>query len=158
MTSASYTFPDEATVLDACDKLVDFHAWDAAKIDAHGWLSNFDAADRPYAVVLLSRFTFFADHLVDQLFRSAYQNLSNVIATRWEPFGTIQAKWRRFCDTAIITLVQGERPNPSDSGWLFARKARQALGIPEERLLEPAKAIRLIAAGFQGRWSSSMIL
>ena len=74
----SNVFPDESNVLEACGRLVDFGAWDQTKIDPEGWLGNFSAAERPFALVLLSRFTFLSDHLVDQLFRSAFQNLSTI--------------------------------------------------------------------------------
>lgn len=151
MSSGQFRFPDESVVLEACDRLVDFHAWDANKINPRGWLRNFDQGDdRGFALVLLSRFTFLADHLVDQLFRAAFQNISNRPIQEWETFSAAQQRWRDFCDGAIVTIVQGERPNPSDSGWLFARKARQALGISEHQLLEPGTAIKRISQGFSG--------
>ena len=51
---------NETAVLDACDRLVDFHAWDAHKIDARGWMRNFQATERSMAAELLSRFAFYA--------------------------------------------------------------------------------------------------
>lgn len=137
----------EGRVIAACDALVDFHAWDPTKIDARGWLANFDVADRPLAEALLSRFSFYSDHLVDQLFRAAFQNISNLIQPGWRPFGEAQARWRDFCANALVTLVQGEEPNPSDSGWLFARKARQIIGVSEAQLVTPAQAVERVALG-----------
>lgn len=150
MPTATWGFPDEGALLDTCDKLVDFNAWDATKIDYRGWLDNFDAQDRGYAAFLLSRFTFLNDHLVDQLFRAAFHNLSNGLTPHWEPFATAQRRWRAFYDAAIVTIVQGEQPNPSDSGWLFARKARQFVGISEKNLLEPVQAVERVRDGFDG--------
>lgn len=147
MTSAA--FPDENNVLEACGRLVDFNAWEQTKIDPEGWLSNFSDSERPFALVLLSRFTFLADHLVDQLFRSAFQNLSNVLfGEEWPEFRMVGERWRNFCNSALITIVQGETPNPSDSGWLFARKARQAVGIDEYQLMEPREVVAALASGF----------
>lgn len=144
-------FPDESNVLEACGRLVDFGAWEQTKIDPEGWLSNFSTAERPYALVLLSRFTFFADHLVDQLFRSAFQNLSNMLfADEWPEFDEVRHTWSDFCSRALITIVQGETPNPSDSGWLFARKARQAVGIDQNQLFEPRDVVAKLTAGFDG--------
>jgi hypothetical protein len=137
-------------VLEACERLVDFHAWPPAKIDGPGWLQNFSVDERPFALVLLSRFAFFADRLVDQLFRSAFQALCNVRIEPWTEFAIAQQAWRDFCDQALVTFVQGEHPNPSDSGWLFARKARQTLGIQESRLVEPSTALARIERGFAG--------
>jgi len=150
MAMTGFRFPDEDAVLEGCDRLVDFHAWDPQKINPRGWLGNFDKFDRGFALIMLSRFTFLADHLVDQLFRAAFQNISNSIASVWEPFPKAQAQWNRFCSDAIVTIVQGEDPNPSDSGWLFARKARQSLGISESQLVEPKVAVREVKGGFDG--------
>lgn len=140
----------EASVLTACESLIDFHAWDHTKLDPRAWLSNFDEHDLQLAAVLLSRFTFYSDQLVDQLFRSAFQGLSNISENRWKPFAEAQSDWREFCQTAIVTLVQGEEPNPSDSGWLFARKARQILGFNEQQLLSPADALNNVLSGHNG--------
>lgn len=144
------TFPKRDTVLEACGKLMDFGAWDRTKIDPEGWLSNFSGDQSKFALFLLSRFTFLSDHLVDQLFRAAFQDLSNHFPAPWLPFESAKDRWASFYDDAIITLVQGEEPNPSDSGWLFARKARQALGIAQHNLVEPGAAISRILSGFSG--------
>ncbi|MDR6830837.1 hypothetical protein J2X48_004619 [Bosea sp. BE271] len=143
-------FPDETTVVEACGRLIDFRAWDPMKIDPRGWLNNFSESERGFALILLSRFTFLSEHLVDQLFRSAFHCLSNMTTDTWETFDTAQAGWRRFCNEAIVTIVQGERPNPSDSGWLFARKARQTIGLSEEQLFEPAEVALKLSQGFSG--------
>lgn len=144
-------FPDEINVLEACGRLVDFNAWEQTKIDPEGWLSNFSIAERPFALVLLSRFTFLADHIVDQLFRSAFQNLSNVLfGEDWPEVSVVCDGWRKFCSRALVTIVQGENPNPSDSGWLFARKARQAVGIGEDQLKEPREVVAMLSDGFTG--------
>lgn len=144
------TLPDEATVLEACGRLVDFRVWEPTRIDPQGWLDNFSQSERGFALVLLSRFTFFADHLVDQLFRSAFQNLSNMLADTWQEFEATRTRWRAFCGEAMITVVQGEAPNPSDSGWLFARKARQAVGIDQGQMFEPHDVVDRLARGFSG--------
>jgi hypothetical protein len=140
----------EANVISACESLIDFHAWDHTKIDPRGWMNNFERADRPIAAALLGRFTFYSDQLVDQLFRAAFQSLSNLAPGGWKPFATAQTEWRDFCANALITLVQGENPNPADSGWLFARKARQILGVSEAQLVTPAEAIGQVLAGHSG--------
>jgi hypothetical protein len=139
-----------ASVLTACEALIDFHAWDHTKLDPRGWLSNFDQSDMQLAMVLLGRFTFYSDQLVDQLFRAAFQSLSNVPNNPWKPFDVARANWVDFCSRAIVTIVQGEQPNPSDSGWFFARKARQILGFDEGQLLTPADALNAVLSGHKG--------
>lgn len=148
--TTSQVFPDEANVLEACGRLIDFGAWEQTKIDPQGWLTNFPQSERGFALVLLSRFTFLADHLVDQIFRAAFQNMSNMLSEHWQSFNAASAQWREFCEQALVTIVQGEEPNPSDSGWLFARKARQAVGISQSQLFEPREVIDRLANGFVG--------
>lgn len=144
------TGPNEATILAGCNRLIDFHAWQSSKIDPRAWLENFPRDERALASTMLSRFMYFADELVDQMFFSAFQCLSNRLRTHWKPLQAAKEDWRKFCNTSLVTIVQGEDPNPSDSGWLFARKARQLLGIREESLVEPEQAIRALMHGLQG--------
>lgn len=136
----------ETQVLEACERLIDLSAWPRRKVEYRGWLDNFEKADRPLAVHMLSRFTYLSNELVDQLFRAAFQGLSNGIARGADPTARREA-WRQFCETALVVPVMGERPNPSDSGWLFARKARQLLAFPEDRLKGPREAVEMLAAG-----------
>lgn len=139
-----------SNVLTACDHLIDLHAWRADKIDPHGWIANFDVSDRPLAAELLRRFTFYADPLVDQLYLSAFQTLSNIAAQQWQTFDAAKQDWRTFLSGALITWVQGERPHPADSGQIFIRKARQLLGFAEKQMCSPEEAVRRIGAGHSG--------
>lgn len=141
---------NQSKILSACDHLIDLHAWRADKIDPHGWMSNFDAVERSLAAELLRRFTFYADPLVDQLYVSAFQALSNLAASQWKPFGDAKQDWASFVSGALITWVQGERPHPADSGQIFIRKARQLLGIAESQMCSPVDVVRRIGAGHAG--------
>lgn len=44
-------------------------------------------------------------------------------------------------NSAFFTPVKGERPNPTDSGYLLCRKARQLLGVPENRIVDTSDAL-----------------
>lgn len=136
----------EAQVLEACERLIDLSVWPRRKIEYRGWLDNFEKADRPLAVHMLSRFTYLSNELVDQLFRAAFQGLSNGIAPGADAAARRDA-WLQFCETALVIPVMGENPNPSDSGWGFARKARQLLAFPEDRLKGPLEAVEMLAIG-----------
>lgn len=138
---------NETQVLEACERLVDLHVWPRRAVEYRGWLDNFDNGDRRLAVHMLSRFSYFSHELVDQLFLSAFKTLSNAIVPNvLLPHARRQA-WQHFVESVIVVPVMGERPNPSDSGWGFARKARQLLGIDERRLMQPADALARIADG-----------
>lgn len=139
-------YVDEHQVLEACDRLIDFAAWPRAKVDYKAWLDNFDQADRPLAIIMLSRFTFLSHQLVDRLFVASFQSISNSLGRREDGFAARQAAWQRYCDDVIVVPVMGESPSPADSGWGFARKARQLLGISEDRLLDPPQAVLAMLA------------
>ncbi|WP_022687645.1 hypothetical protein [Sphingomonas phyllosphaerae] len=150
MTMASELMADETQVLEACERLVDLHVWPRRAVEYRGWLDNFDKSDRPLAVHMLSRFTYFSHELVDQLFLSAFHTLSNVVVPAAPSPQARREAWQRFVDTVAVVPVMGERPNPSDSGWGFARKARQLLGIDEKRLMQPVDALARIVDGLVG--------
>jgi hypothetical protein len=139
-----------AAALDACERLVDLHAWPINRLDPNGWLDNFGEPDKSFAAHMLSRFMFFSDELVNALFLAAFQSISNRIRTQWQPRAEANREWNQFLNSAYITIVQGEVPNVSDSGFLFARKARQILGMPQEQLLSPEEALRAALTGFCG--------
>lgn len=138
---------DETQIIEACDRLVDFAIWPRGKIEYRAWLDNFDNRDRSLAVRMLSHFTYLSHQLVDHHFVSAFQDISNRLGHPSDSFSSKLNAWQQFCATAIIVPVMGEEPNPADSGWGFARKARQLLGIPENRLKHPHQAVDMIAGG-----------
>jgi len=133
--------------MECCDKLTALHAWPFSKINVEQWLSNFDPADRPFAVHMVSQFIYLNDQLVDAQFISSFQSLSNMHHIDWEPFELAKRSWNSFLNTCLIVPVQGEMPNPADSGYTFARKARQILRIPEYQLVDLDEAIASVAAG-----------
>lgn len=138
---------DETQVIEACDRLVDFAVWPRGKVEYKAWLNNFDTADRPLAVQMLGRFTYLSHQMVDHLFVSAFQSISNHLGESGIDFSAKQAAWQSFCSEVIIVPVMGEQPSPADSGWGFARKARQLLGIDEARLKHPHEAVEMIVGG-----------
>jgi len=132
----------EQFVLAKCDYFVDVHLWPlTAELDPRPWLSNFDEAETGVALRLLDMFQYFSQPLVDQLFVSAFQQLSTTVAVPGSMPLAVQSAWLQFCRDAIVTHVEGESPNPTDSGYLFARRARQLLGIGEEQIMQPDDAL-----------------
>lgn len=57
----------------------------------------------------------------------------------------IETKWRMFRQRVILTYSTGEIPSPTDSGFVFARKARQILKIAEQQIVPPERALELLA-------------
>jgi hypothetical protein len=135
----------EQDVLSKTDYFVDVQLWPLMKtLDARRWLDNFSEAEKDYAIHLLNGFMYFSPALMDELFISAIQSLSSSFYQEGGSFLTFQSSWRQFIDSVIVTYVTGETPNPSDSGFAFARRARQLVGISEDRIVTPDDAVRLL--------------
>lgn len=135
-------------VLNKCNYFCDIHLWPLESVlNPTRWLSNFDESEQVYAIHLLNTFSYFSNELVDAIFKTAFQTISGPVTRRGDPFLKSQAEWQAFVDNVIVTYVAGEVPNPTDSGYAFARKARQILGIREEQILHPADVMRELLRG-----------
>jgi hypothetical protein len=136
----------EAFVLSKIQFLMDVHLWpDRQILDAASWLRNFTNSERPYALHMLNVFVYYSEPMVDALLRASVQALSARISARATSLSDAMASWRRFLGSSKFSYVEGEKPSPTDSGLLFARKARQVLYIDEEQIVSPADALKEIA-------------
>lgn len=121
-----------------------------ANFDPAAWLSNFNAEELPLAQRLLEGFTFFSDELVKQMFRSAFIDVSKLVVTDKDGYATAQNQWAQFVDSIIVVRVTGEIPRDADSGFTFARLARDVLLVPQERIVGPEHALIHLAKGGKG--------
>lgn len=111
----------------------DFQIWPFSKrLDVRRWLGNFRQDELPIAIRLANRFTYFAEEPTNALFLASVQRMLNM--RRGLAFDGDQ-----LSDVAFVA-VEGEYPNASDSGNLFARKSR-GLGILEDNILRPKEAL-----------------
>ena len=137
-------------VLAKLDYFVDVQIWPLnTEINPSDWLDNFPESEEPFAVNLLNAFMYFARPLMEQMFVSAFQSLSPLVAGTALSFPDAQVSWRNFLEQVVVTQVTGETPNPSDSGYLFQRKARQLLGIAQAQISSPEGVLRRLHAGDQ---------
>ena len=133
----------EELVMSKIRALADFHVWpDRESLDPDRWLTNFKQNERPYAVNILNVFLYFNNRLIDAMFLAAIHSLSSEIISSSHRIADRRNAWRDFLSNVIITYVQGEQPNPTDSGYVFARKARQVVRFQEEQVVPPAVALR----------------
>lgn len=134
----SDVFIDE--VLAKCDVLKRAGLWPSEPVlRPRAWLENFARADRPLAALLLDKFTFYNKRFTDVLLVASYHSIGDGM-----PKGPSAPSCNDLVHslaTAAFTPVKGERPNPTDSGYLLCRKARQLLGVPENLILETSDAL-----------------
>jgi len=132
-----------------CDALQRAGLWpEVSRVRPRPWLNNFKGdTELALASALLDRFVLFSDRSVNALLRGAFRNL--IEASRPLTFNKSQNEraTQTLTSALFFTRLEGERPNPTDSGNLFCRKVRQELGIPEERIVEPSEALDLAIAG-----------
>ena len=145
----------ELFVLQKAEFFVDLHLWpERQALDPRGWLCNFTDAERPLAVHALNAFLFFNENMGDALLRSVVQSISADVTTNAASLAEAKAAWSTFLASLIVTYVHGERPQATDSGHLFARKARQVLSLKDKQILEPGDAI----AALRERSTGSLLL
>jgi len=113
----------------------------AVKFDPQGWLENFTPDEIPYALRLLEGFTYYSDELVQHLFRTAFQNISQLVVHNKENYFSATTEWSQFIDSLIIVRVEGRHASDADSGYIFTRYAREVLGLDESQIFSPAKAL-----------------
>ena len=138
----------EPFILSKLQFLMDIGVWPSRdRLDYHGWLRNFNTIEMPFALNMLNVFLYFNESLVDALFRRAVNQLSTAVTQSAHTLYAATHQWRQFLQTICVTYVEGELPNPTDSGLLFARKARQILGISENQIGEPRTVLYALLKG-----------
>ena len=133
-------------VLAKCDVLKQVGLWPSEPtIRPRAWLDNFDENDIGLAAFLLDKFTFYNHRLTDALLVASYHSIGD--GSPKGPSALSADDLIKSLETAIFTPVLGESPNPTDSGNLLCRKARQILNIPEELILNTRDALEHARAG-----------
>jgi hypothetical protein len=136
-----------AFVLMKCNYFVDVQLWPIlSRVNPELWLTNFRENELEHAVQLLNGFLYYSNVLVEELFKSAFQRLSTKIGCLQKPYAQALAHWDSFRRNLIVTYVTGETPSETDSGFIFARMARQALGISEKQIMSPLHVLETLMA------------
>lgn len=94
------------------------------------WLENFNGNDVEIAKLILDFFIYIPDSFIDQM-------LSTVIGKCGYYFKQQRSTWTNedFENNCWYSFMPGEELKSTDSGYVFNRKLRDILGIPEKRIL-----------------------
>lgn len=132
-------------LLTRCDFLVESQLWPIeSKLNYQGWLNNFETSEMKYAEGLLNAFTYFSQDITIEMFRFAFRQLASYVIDYSDGAARSIEQWEAFKKSLLVTLVRGEDPNATDSGFLFLRYARQNLGIDAEQIVSNQKAIETL--------------
>lgn len=103
------------------------------ELDFENWLDNFHEIDeKEIAAHILQNFIYFSDGLIDQMLRI-------VIGRCGYYFAKKDPTWnhKSFKENCWYSFVQGENTeDATDSGYIFTRKLRDKLDIPNKRIIK----------------------
>jgi hypothetical protein len=144
---------NDQIVMAKCDSFVDYQLLPLVeKLNPSAWLTNFKDSEKDLAVHLLNSFIYYSETFTDKLFSAAFLGLSRTIRPIHSSYLKNQTQWRDFLDTILVTHVTGEEPNTTDSGYTFARRARQVVGIEETYIIEPSLTIEQLFRNAPTPW------
>ena len=101
----------------------------AEDFNYEGWLDNFlDTGDKYLASVILSFFTYYSDEIIRKLLYDSIGNACGVFYRAQNYWNINDYKQKNY-----YSYVSSG--NPTDSGFIFTRMARDILHIPETQIL-----------------------
>ena len=108
------------------------HLWPLAEsLNYEQWLANFsNGTEKEIALRILDFFTYIPDCMVNQM-------LATVIGKCGYYFKRYRGSWddNDFKKNCLYSFIPGEDLKPTDSGYLFNRKLRDILHIPERQII-----------------------
>jgi hypothetical protein len=137
-------------VLARCESLSQAQFWtrDEPLLQPRAWLNNFEEDERPTAAALIETFSFFNELQTTRLFQ---RSLRQMLSARSQASGdpeTRRTDCSSFLGEAVFTPVEGESPNPSDSGNFLCRRVRQILEHPDDsQIMTPDAAVEAAKQG-----------
>lgn len=133
-------------IIERCDLFSEMQVWPIEPpIMPELWLSNFTEEEKPYAESLLASFFYYNEKMCNTMLETAFKSIS-----LYFPECSVEdkiKKWQELCENAIFTTVDIDDTNLTASGNLICRRARQVLGIPEERFFKKEDALMRLYGG-----------
>lgn len=105
------------------------------KIRPRAWIANFELEDREIAALLLDNFIYYNAEHTDALLLSAYNSIASIDICKDSD------AIKELINNSVFTIVTGENPNDSDSGYHFIRRLRQLFSIPESKIVSFSGAL-----------------
>ena len=130
--------------------LVMLQSWPKQKyFDPNTWIKNFKKSEIPYALRLIDNMTYYSDEMCITLFKSAFHRLcKNVLEkTSCIHYNQATAYWQIFKNSSYVVPIRGEIPNPTDSGYRYARYARNHCNVPEDNIITLEQVVQLVKLG-----------
>lgn len=113
----------------------------ANNFNYEGWLRNFKNLDELYlASVILGFFNYYSKEMVNKLLYDAVGKVGIFLSSQ-------RKNWHHdhFKTNTFYSFIPGERESITDSGFIFSKKVRDELHIPEDHLIDFFKIPNLLA-------------
>ena len=114
---------------------------DPGQVRPNSWLSNFKANETAIAAALVDVFVYFSNEQVTQLLRRALTRLFQTFGGTDRSYETRRNQIINQLSRTLFVPVEGEDPNPADSGYYICRAVRQTLGLSDSNIANPAAAL-----------------
>ncbi len=101
-------------------------------------MANFLPEEWDVAERLLANFAYFNERMTDSLLEASVNNFFTTIG---QDSGNADILYNDLLPKTAFVICEGEKPNPTDSGHIFARKLRDRLGVPETQIFRPGDAL-----------------
>jgi hypothetical protein len=99
------------------------------------WLKNFKGdEEEEIAYDLLKNFMYFPKPMTRELLRSAMRKITPRVIDFNGSAADAKALWATISRRLFVIPVRGETPSPADSGFHYARLARDTFGLRDEQL------------------------
>lgn len=120
---------------------------DPGRVRPNPWLDNFADHEEEIAAALIDVFVFFPQEQVTQLLRRALTRLFQKFAgTAHRSLANRQNRIATQLSRSLFVPVEGEDPNPTDSGNYICRCVRQTLELPDSNIETPTAALKQYVA------------
>ena len=114
---------------------------DPGKVRYKLWLNNFTNGEVEMAAALIDVFVYFSDEQVTQLLRRVLSRLFQSFCGTEQSLEARRERIRDQLERTLFLPVEGETPNPADSGNYMCRRVRQLLELPDSQVQKPAAAL-----------------
>ncbi|MCY4514723.1 MAG: hypothetical protein OXC69_06295 [Candidatus Tectomicrobia bacterium] len=115
---------------------------DPGKVNPQPWLKNFDESEDVTAAALIDIFVYFSDQQVSQVLERALRRLLQTFGGTEQSLDARRDRILNRLETTLFVPVEGETPNPTDSGNYMCRRARQTLELSDSQVRQPASALQ----------------
>ena len=115
---------------------------DPGKIHSKQWLNNFDENELDIAASLVDIFVYFSDQQVTQVLERALRRLLQDFGGSEQSVSARRDKILNCLENTVFVPVEGETPNPTDSGNFICRRTRQILELADCQVQRPTIALQ----------------